>query len=108
MKLSCGVSCSSSSESSDHRFSHFNELQETKLSLREVYEKKRKEAREKKKAEEDAGTSQVALEAGAVGSVPEATATPDIVFQGDAFGCQTRQRARVPVSPKRFYCREPS
>ena len=51
LKLSCVVSCTSSSESSDHQFSHFVEMQSTKVTLREVSAKK-KEDKERHLAEE--------------------------------------------------------
>jgi len=45
-----GVSCSTSSESSDHRTQFFVDMQSTKLTLREVYAKK-KEDKERRLAE---------------------------------------------------------
>jgi len=51
LRLLHGVSCPTSSESSDHRTQFFVDMQSTKLTLREVYAKK-KEDKERRLAEE--------------------------------------------------------
>jgi len=85
LRLVHGVSCPSSSESSDHRTQFFVDMQSTKLTLREVYAKK-KEDKERRLAEEkclaDTGliSPQAAPEATQDGKVvPDATAPVETV-----------------------------
>ena len=96
LRLFHGVFCPSSSESSDHRTQFFVDMQTSKLTIREVYEKKRLTAEEKRAAEENRIAEEKRAAEGS-GVNPEASEGQEVVPEGAVAAASGLAEAETPV-----------